>query len=282
MEDFMMRKSLFSFLSVSVSVIGCGLLFTLPGCGDSGSSKGNYDVDMKDHESEYEQQYRDMVYNSYPSDISDENATRCSEGKPFAFGKCWDSLFISDEGEVSLTKDGQKEVLFLAKTKYISPLISRYYSYSRSVPWSGDQTIKNHFMTNRYQLTSNWFLSPEYDLSDSNNDHSIENQTLKEGSFSLIETDYLYGAPTIKDAVIFNQLNGVIQLKGKNYKLPLTQKNIEEACANGKPLGDAFELDCKLDSVNFEFYMKRSPKDQNNDAQWTQRRVASDVNIKMQ
>lgn len=270
-------KLLVAAIGFTSFVFSCGKL----GSSSNGDKNGAPPKDG-DNGTNYDEIYKEKVLKNYPSDISEENLSRCKEGQPFAFGKCWDALFISDEGEVSLNQGNSKEVLFNKENLYVSPLISKYFYYSYSFS-QNDMRISNKFMENKILLSNHWFLPSNIQLTDTRLDHIIDGQKLRGGTFTLIETESFYGVIGKTDTVIFNQFQGKIKLKGNLYDLPISQKTIETVCENGKPMGDGYFLECTSENRNviFKFGMVRKPNDKGADPAWTQRRIATSVEIEM-
>lgn len=274
----MFRRSL-----VSLSV--CAFVFSA--CGSGKGSKSNpKNPDQYPHVRDDDDDDDYTNEKSISSDIDNNmRVPRCVDGKSFAFGKCWDSIFISDQGEISLINGSEKEVLFNKKTQHISPLIGKYYSYTEESYTSYDAMIvENPVMAPYREMSSFWFLPARFDLTDPLFNHEIKNNILTNGSFNLIEAE-LFHVDSNNEWVpmTYHEFKGMIQIKGRMYSLPITQKTLEDVCLDGVPFGDNWPpLICKLDdNITFKFFLIRKPDDHGTDPKWTQRRVANRIEISM-
>jgi len=195
---------------------------------------------------------RDAIANSqlavpYPdrfvSDVEDTSIISCQKYEPFALGRCWDSIYFSDQGEFALVNKSDNLRVVAVSGAVDAAVLSRY---SGLADQSGVLKLTNSRIE---QLKKNgsrdyWFLPLHMAIASQTFDDGRKHATLVEASFRTGQ---------------WKQFKGRARLCNKEFELPIKRPEFEAACK--VTLDDNFEASVKGDGVTVTLSFYGSARD---------------------
>lgn len=200
-----------------------GIAFAFTGCGKDDSQNSGRDQDPSNGGSDSE---GNGNRDSYFSDIRDARVPICAKGQIFAFEKCWDSVEINDNRTITL-KNATRNLNLINQGIISEELMSAYELYSSCTPGENGSFDIDYYLRS-LPLIGNveawyWFLPGKFSVYNNspNRDCKPKNKEIREFNIDLknfiSDKKYWY-------------VNGTLNLCGKQFSLPIMQKDVEEAC----------------------------------------------------